>query len=261
MVAFVCAFIDEARILIDALKLKKRDAEFPIFESEEYLLILSGLGKMRSAIATTYLLAKYDVECIINFGIAATSEREHKIGEMFQINKIVDSDTADELYPDMLLDIGVKERGIYSASKPMDSINEGKHLIDMESYGFAKAAFEFLSPHRVFLFKVVSDYCEPTTITKELVLEICKNGSERLLEILPAFDSLKESGEILSCEEVQILERVAKKHRFSHSQEKQIVELAKYTKLKNSSFDFACLARIDEGRRDVIFQKVCSDLS
>jgi spore photoproduct lyase len=60
MIYIVTALAGEAIPLINAFKLKKdlSFTKFDLFKNDEIRLIVSGIGKIRSSIATTYLLVK-----------------------------------------------------------------------------------------------------------------------------------------------------------------------------------------------------------
>ncbi|MCB0340373.1 MAG: hypothetical protein KDD53_12250, partial [Bdellovibrionales bacterium] len=61
MIAIVTALHCEAKPIIDHFGLKKdaQSHQFEVFLSDEYLLLISGVGKIKAAIGTTYLLARY----------------------------------------------------------------------------------------------------------------------------------------------------------------------------------------------------------
>lgn len=73
MTLIVCAMMDEAKAIASNLTLKE-DTYFPIYEgnilNKDVLLIVSGVGKTNVTSATTYALTKYNVDLIINPGIA-----------------------------------------------------------------------------------------------------------------------------------------------------------------------------------------------
>ncbi len=80
--------MSEARALIDFFNLvKSEDAKFLIYKNENILLIISDIEKVNSAIATSYLKPN---NLILNIGMCASSQSKHKIGNIFQIDKIID---------------------------------------------------------------------------------------------------------------------------------------------------------------------------
>jgi len=146
--AIVSAFYKEVAPIIKHYKLKKINAPFEIFKNDEIIVIISGIGKLNSAIASTYLLSKYNIKFIINFGIVGSSK--FKVGEIFLINKI-----NKNLYPDILYSHPFKETYITSMD---EVVTDGKfNLVDMESEGFFKASTKFLDLDKIFIIKIVSD--------------------------------------------------------------------------------------------------------
>lgn len=73
MTLIICAMMDEAATLVTLLT-KKEDPLFEIYEgkiaNKEVLLIISGIGKTNAAMATTYALTKFNIDTILNPGIA-----------------------------------------------------------------------------------------------------------------------------------------------------------------------------------------------
>ena len=128
--------------------LKKIDAPFEIFANDEIIVIISGIGKINSAIATTYLLSKEKIDFIINFGIAGSKNRD--IGEIFLINKI-----NNKLFPDILYPHPFNESEIVCSD---EVVTKGDYpLVDMESEGFFRSATKFLPLENIFIIKIVSD--------------------------------------------------------------------------------------------------------
>jgi len=146
--AIISAFYKEVAPIIKYYKLKKENTPFEIFKNDEIIVIISGIGKINSAIATTYLLSNYDIDFCINFGIAGSSKFE--VGEIFLINKI-----NKNLYPDILYSHPFSESEIICSD---EIITNGEfRLVDMESEGFFKAATKFIPLENIFIIKIVSD--------------------------------------------------------------------------------------------------------
>ena len=102
MIHIITATNPEAKFFINYLKLKKINSikEFQIYFNEKFSLTISGIGKINSAISvcTTYHeLGKIKNNCWINIGIAGHSSSI--VGELFIINKIIDSASLKNYYP------------------------------------------------------------------------------------------------------------------------------------------------------------------
>ena len=83
---FVIALQAEARPLIKSLKLTKRTGKtpFPVFESHYHRLVISGIGEIKSAAATGYLLGLFTAkpEAIINLGLAGHGNHRATSGRL-----------------------------------------------------------------------------------------------------------------------------------------------------------------------------------
>ncbi len=165
----VIALKSEAEPIIDFFHLKKiDDKKFQIFKNEKITLIISGIGKIESAIATTYLSPKPD--CIlINIGICGSPK--HKKGELFQIKKIIDKSSAKVVH--------LKSKNIFNTqsitccdTSQNDKVNFKNTLVDMESFGFYKSAKKFVKDENIYLIKVVSDNISDNILTKNEVYEL-----------------------------------------------------------------------------------------
>ena len=85
-IGIVSAFYKEAELIIKHYNLKKQNAPFELFCNDNIFVIISNIGKLNSAIATTYLINQFNIDFIINFGIAGSSEYE--VGDIFLVNMI-----------------------------------------------------------------------------------------------------------------------------------------------------------------------------
>ena len=236
MTGIVCAYLKEAKPLIEYFGLKKRNDKFLIYENEKITLIISGQGKLNSAIATTFLLSTRNISHIINFGIAGSSE--YKIGEIFLINKI-----NDKYFPDILVSHKFKESEIICFD---EVVTEGNYkLVDMESEGFFKAAIKFLKSHQIHLIKVVSDNLVCFRPSDEFMNNLI---SPHLEDIKDYIISLKEPQKI----DLSIVEDIAKKYDLSFSQKEQLKNRVMYYLLNNlelPKIDFEKTNRKNDFRR------------
>ena len=166
MIYITTALLSEAHFLIEHYGLIKSDNEiFPIYTNETIKLIISGIGKVQSASATTYLLQKYQAkkeDKIINIGTCTTIKESIMIGELFIISKMIDLATSSVYH------LNTKGTSITCVDKALDS-NKGikSPLADMESVGFYLAAKRFIKNEHIMLIKVVSDKTDSTLPTSE----------------------------------------------------------------------------------------------
>ena len=108
MFFIVCALSAEAKPLISALSLRRDNHVCPydtfFAEDSSSVLVISGMGTVAAASATTYLLTRFcfhpGKDILINFGSCAG-----KAPGIHLVNKIHDEVTGRDFYPDMLYDL------------------------------------------------------------------------------------------------------------------------------------------------------------
>ncbi len=236
MIGIICAYLKEAKPLIKYFDLKKINEKFSIYENEKISLIISGQGKLNSAIATTYLLSTKKISNIINFGIAGSPE--FKIGEIFLINKI-----NNKFFPDILISHTFRESEIICA----DEVKIGGEfkLVDMESEGFFKAAIKFLKAHHIYLIKIVSDNLECFKPDDKFMDELINPHLENIEKF---FYSLKKEKKT----NLSLAEEISKKYNLSFSQKMQLKDRVMFYLLNNRKLpkiDFEKTNRKNDFRR------------
>jgi len=159
----VTAFACEARAIIDAWKLKKVEhpSRFPLFRNQEQTisLILSGLGKIKSAVATSalfYTESALAQTVFLNLGIAGLAQGE--IGHLFRVNKITDHATNRAFYPfcNHKALRHIPSRALRTYDQPQTHYPEHT-LLDMEASGFFEAAQQLVAHEQIHCVKLVSD--------------------------------------------------------------------------------------------------------
>ncbi len=160
MTTIVTALGAEAAPIIEKYHLKKEDNPFfPLYSREHIRLIVSGMTPIRSAVATTYLLAtaKEMPRHVVNIGISASLRMEDPIGTCYAIRKITDTMT-DKVYHLPKRRVAIAQTAIATYPSSQQSNIEKHHLVDMESSGFYVAAATMLPSEKIWLFKMVSDH-------------------------------------------------------------------------------------------------------
>lgn len=155
----VSAFYIEAKSIIEKLNLKQSQKKpFKMYENEQITLIISGIGKINSAIATTYAFNSH--ESLYNFGICG-AKKDIEISKMCSIKSIIDKST-DKKY--QISDDGFTLTTIDKASTSESDFKTD--LCDMEAFGFYQAALKFVKKENIFIYKIVSDNLNTNIDTK-----------------------------------------------------------------------------------------------
>ena len=183
----------ESKPFIKGLKLSKIEKKpFDIYNKDRIYLINSGIGKANAAIATSYLIWKYNIPCIFNIGAAGATTIENRLGDIFHINKVIEYDRPRIIKkgiriikPDVLK--GRKTASLSTQDKaviqPDDRQEMSKHadLVDMEGASVIQACK--LWNVKCYLFKFVTD----TPEHKEI--EIIKNIDTSAKKMFDYFSS------------------------------------------------------------------------
>jgi len=242
MVLFVTALMPEAAPLIEYFKLKKDMGinAYPVYRNSDIALIVSGVGKLKSAAALAYLCALYHVEerdIVINIGFCGSSSRKYTPGTLLVINKITDMDTGKDYYPDVLFGRGLPKESLRCYSRAVrkeDISGETNVFCDMESAGFIETAKKFVYTHNIAVLKIISDYLEPENLNHELLRNYIRKQLSRVENLLDVLKQLNRS----TCEftfteeENEAFTSICHNLYFSKSMEKMFLKEMKILKLK-----------------------------
>jgi len=238
----------EARPLIDHYRLKQ-DTEshaLRVYRSRDVILVVGGVGKIKSAIATSVLLSAHSERCgifALNIGIAGAfddgSGPSCEIGDFFLVNKLVDQSSGRAFFPDLLAKVSCRETLLTTVERPLDrreGITIDRGLVDMEGTGFFQAAATFVGPHQVAVLKIVSDFLEVGRFDKNWVSDLV---SARLNEIDEIRDAhavlLGEDYDSLGSSEHELLDRIRGNLRLTFTQYKILTEQARAYKLATNN--------------------------
>ena len=213
MINIVTALKIEAAPIIEYFNLK---ATGEIYQNNEINLIVTGSGKVKSAINTALLLQKKTYPTI-NIGIAGSNK--HPVGSGFFIHKITDTDTDFEYYPDFFEE---PSEEIFTISKPQKYFP----LVDMESSGFFEAAYKFLSVEKIILYKIVSD-TPNKPFNKDIVPKLIKKSFPIIKYLIKRFQNPTSFPDI---------EEKIKNLYLTQTQKAKLKELLTYMHIKNIPF-------------------------
>ncbi|WP_372369416.1 hypothetical protein [Candidatus Uabimicrobium sp. HlEnr_7] len=182
-VLFVVALQAEATAIIKFYKLKLYlEVPFKIYRGENKWLVVSGIGKINSAAATSYLccLANDDMHQIwLNVGIAGHIDLP--VGTAIIGHKIVDKVTQKKWYPPLLIDTEITTAEIIT----VDIAETGyptSSVYEMEAAGFYSIATKFSTSELVHCFKIISDNKKQniTNITRQKIETWIGENAENL---------------------------------------------------------------------------------
>ena len=159
MIRLVVALPAEAKSLISHFKLKPvREARgFKIYQKDDTVLIVSGVGKTAAAAATAYLQAWTGNQpngAWINVGMAG--HRDFLLGEGILAQRITDRATGETWYPPPVIEVPSPRASVLTVDKVEEDFAED-WVFEMEAAGFYQTACRFATAELVQCYKIVSD--------------------------------------------------------------------------------------------------------
>jgi len=229
----ITALMAEAAPLIARWRLKPiRNApaleRFQTFGGNGRFVAISGIGKVRSAVATATVataLTNGEEPLIVNLGLAGSTRVQSNKGDLFVINKVRDVATNTRFYPDILIRHELNESGLDTHDHPVKIPSEEPVLVDMEGAGFMQAATSVVPPSCVAVLKVVSDLCDGERITKEDAENLIESRLSCIERVIDNWQNKLTPPLRFSSEELNLIERLIEEKRLSQSQRIQIERL------------------------------------
>ncbi|NMB97967.1 MAG: 5'-methylthioadenosine/S-adenosylhomocysteine nucleosidase [Clostridiaceae bacterium] len=270
MILIITALMVEAAPVIEHFKLK-RDMSiytFPVYRNSEIALIVSGVGKIKSAIAATYLISisntKYSKDStneaknhvLVNIGFCGASEAQYDIGSLLLINRVTDMDTGKDSYPDLFVGKDLPKENLYCFSRLInkedletiefrynsdyaESLAKKKNIFcDMESSGIIEVSKKFTYSHQVVILKMISDYLNPENLDKEILRVYLMRQMPKIEEVINELKQIEhffnESFTDMICleEEKKALDIIAVNLKFSQAMKQMLFKEIKKAKYK-----------------------------
>ena len=202
----------------------------PLFASEGMTLIQSGIGRLKSAIATTRLLDREeDLSLVHAVNVGTCGSLAHPVGTPLVAHRVSDPQTGKNYIPDPIPGLKLPSARVVSVDAPAlrpDLPADCPDCFDMEAGGFFEACYGRFSPHRISAFKVVSDALDISNLSKESI-------GQRIESALPALDQLLEAARalpfppsLLDSSESTLLQEVSSALRLTRSQQLQLTDAA-----------------------------------
>ena len=218
MIGAVIAMQSEADILLKQMAISRtltisgKTVHVGMAFGKEVAVCVCGVGKVNAALGTQLLVSKFDVEKIINFGVAGSLNAQTKLCQIYQISDAVqfDFDLAQlngtsigtlneytETYLKLnLFDGNFETRKLGTADRFNDSKDDyilltqtlNADIRDMEGGAIVQAAYAASLP--VYSLKAISDVAGSGSTTEQYLMNKDK-ALENLKAALPAiFDKL-----------------------------------------------------------------------
>ena len=189
---WVVALRPEANALIKKFNLKSfsNHLNFPIYINRKngHALVISGVGSIKSAVATMYLNNTFkpgQFVAWINIGIAG--HFQGPVGTLFQAIKVVNNDSGKSFFPGLRFSKLAKAAELYTVSSPQNEFTLPV-LYDMEAAGFCEIAPSLSCNELTFVLKIVSDTSDQSQslVTKKMIADLFKKNSAMIDNLLQA---------------------------------------------------------------------------
>jgi adenosylhomocysteine nucleosidase len=163
----IIATMMEAEPFIQSLEMEEITARpFRIYRRGDACIVISGIGKINAAMATSYACLKFNPVWILNLGAAGATEESKEPGSIYNIERTVEPDrphlrtnTPYNQSPDVLNGfdkaiLATQDKAITDVAT-FHEIAALADLVDMEGASVVQAAQRFQK--KCLLFKFVSD--------------------------------------------------------------------------------------------------------
>lgn len=163
----------EAKPFLEGIAYERiADSPFPVYKSDETVLVVSGMAKANAAMACACLALTHAPACIVNMGAAGAAGGGHPLGAIYHVSEAVEYDRRHfrtglpfRHRPNILegfatARLATQDRPVIDPEKRRE-IAPMAELLDMEGAAVIQAAQKFHIP--CYLFKFVSDTPAHTT--------------------------------------------------------------------------------------------------
>lgn len=230
MIRFVVAVAPEAEPLVRRYRMEPCEGAFRWFRSDDAALVISGIGKLAAAAATSYLHARTGEEPFgvwLNFGTAG--HRNRPMGDVVLAHTVTDAASGERFYPVRLDGPALEAVEVKTVDRP-ETVFDSDSAYDMEAYGFVAAALPFSTLELVQSIKIISDNRETTIAAwkPEAVRELVESRVDVIASAAGRFRELADDLEPLRrdlVESQRLVEAYRRQVRFTTSEARRLRHL------------------------------------
>lgn len=177
-ICIITALSAESRPFIDAFKLRHLEVRgLRIYARDQYLLLQTGMGKLKAAAATAALLhSRPEIRAIINVGIAGGTSAK---GTAMIGHHVLDTTSGAQWFPHLppqRITAPLATCAVHTVDAPCADYRDGV-IFDMEAAAVFSAASTYLSTDAMHCVKVISDNANHSieAIKTDHVVELMQN--------------------------------------------------------------------------------------
>ena len=197
MIHLFCALKCEAKPLLDHYRLNHHAPAdvFPVYvnQQQNISLTITGIGKQSAAAAVIYtwmLLEAQASDAWLNVGMAGHGNMN--TGNIALANHIIDADSQQGWYPQILFDTDLPRSKLLSLSTPCTDYRDC--LYDMEAAGFYASVTRIATSELCHCLKIISDNPDnPAKILPEkAVHELIQKNLDAIIQTITQLQSLSD---------------------------------------------------------------------
>jgi len=231
----------EAKPLVEYFSLKKEVGiqPFAVYLNHDICLTVTGLGKSAMAAGVAYtqaLFAPVEHPVMLNIGIAG--HKDHPLGGLFLIDKIIDGDSQKSYYPSLIFTPTCCTSSIQTASKPQLGYDQ-PHLCDMEASAFYETAVRFSTSELILCLKVISDN-QGSSVEAIQPKQVAALIAAHLATVESLLMRTVALAELITTPEPKLFEQLLLRYRFTVNERMQLKnQLSRWNVVTNhQSFEF-----------------------
>ncbi len=234
MINIVTAIQCEAKPLLKRYGLRGGTdrGPFRIYEGEDMRLIVSGIGKIAAAAASSYVFTRFGRDpCSAWLNIGTAGHAAHPIGKGILAHKITDAGSGLSWYPPLILEAHRHTDAIITVDRPALEYT-GTAVHEMEAAGFYATASRFATSELVQCYKVISDNrARPAhLITKDFAASLIDENISEIGEIIQQLNGLATRLSSIN-EEPSILNEILANWRFTTYEQNRLRHLVRRWRL------------------------------
>ncbi len=178
-----CALLCEAQAFIAHFKMKSVvNRPFKIYQKDDIVLVISGIGQLNMAAACAYIYAKYaePIASWLNIGVCGADNKS--IGDLFVANKISTNTHSISWYPPLIIESAITGCSLITVDHPTQNY-VNNNIYDMEASAFYATCIKFTTGELVACLKVVSDNAQHSIqhVDKNFILELMQHSFAAML--------------------------------------------------------------------------------
>lgn len=241
MLIIVCALECEARPIISTLGLKKTSIldAFQVFEGNENFLLVTGVGTLKTAVATTALISKLSdrkdlsAALFLNIGICGAT-KAFSIGEALLPHTIIHANHKKKFFQELLVKHPFKEVSLSTSDSPVTTVDSLQtDIVDMEAFGFFQAVTTFLLTTQASCVKVVSDNCQGVLLNKDAVSKMIADNFDNIKNYYSSLLQAIKKEPVLNDNEKLLLKNLSSSLNFTAYQEIELEKMAVSFKVRS----------------------------